>query len=228
MNTLWIFGDNNSAIFGKTLERRYYYYKEYRNGNFPKSWSEILSNKLNLRLKNLAIKGQSNYDIFEMFTKCCHDIKPNDTVIIGWGFIQRFRLADKFTSTLITIRPDQFKDTDINIKECLEGIDLYTIKNILENRNQTDIWKDEIHNWENMINLLSRSIGFKILYWTFDKNLQRNYYMSGNFEDFREHLIDLGASDITEETNGSLIDDNFGETGQMVQSSYFFDYINNI
>jgi len=40
MNKLWVFGDNNSAIFGKTKERRFKYYKEYRGGTFPKSWSK--------------------------------------------------------------------------------------------------------------------------------------------------------------------------------------------
>ena len=29
MKRLWIFGDNNSAVFGKTKERRFKYYKEY-------------------------------------------------------------------------------------------------------------------------------------------------------------------------------------------------------
>lgn len=228
MNTLWIFGDNNSAVFGKTTERRYYHYKKYRNGMFPKSWSEILSSKLGLRLKNLAIKGQSNYDIFQMFSKCCNDIKKDDTVIIGWGFIERFRLADKFTNTLITIRPNQFKPNDVNIDQCLDGINISTINDTLENREQKEIWREEIYDWENMINLLSELIGFRILYWTFDVDLQRPYYISGEFEDFRKYLVGLGAEDITAETKEFLVDDNFGETGHSIQSDYFFNYISKL
>lgn len=228
MNTLWIFGDNNSAIFGKTTERRYYHYKKYRNGNFPKTWSEIISSKLNLRLKNLAIKGQSNYDIFEMFAKCCADIKKDDVVIIGWGFIERFRLADEFTQSLISVRPGQFKLGDVNIDECLKGIDLLTIKEMLDNRKQKKIWKEEVYDWENLINLLSKLIGFKILYWTFDNDLQRPHYISGKFDDFRKHLVNLGAEDITAETKGFLTDENFGEIGQAIQSDYFLNYIRTI
>ncbi len=118
MNKLWIFGDNNSAIFGKTKERRFKYYKEYRNGVFPKTWSELLSKELNLELRNMAVSGQSNYDIFDMFCKCINQIQKDDIVIIGWGYINRFRLVDETTNSFVTIRSNQFKADDINNRHC--------------------------------------------------------------------------------------------------------------
>jgi hypothetical protein len=114
MKRLWVFGDNNSAIFGKTKERRFKFYKKYRNGVFPKSWSELLASTLNLELKNLAVQGQSNYDIFDMFCNVINDIKKDDIVII----------ESNNNKTL-------FEDIDIKYKQIIEEI-----KNANYNKNE--------------------------------------------------------------------------------------------
>lgn len=220
MNRLWIFGDNNSAIFGKTKERRFKYYKEYRNGQFPKTWSELLSKELNLDLKNMAVSGQSNYDIFDMVCKCIEQVKKDDVVIIGWGDIRRFRLVDDTTNGFVTIRPNQLIPEWINNPLFLNGININVINSILQNRTNTE-WLNEIYNWEIIINLLSKLIGFKIVYWTFDSTLNKSHYISTN--DFRMDLIQRGAEDITLETNGKLVDDNFGEKGHLIQFKYFLN-----
>jgi hypothetical protein len=222
MSNLWIFGDNDSAIFGKTKERRYKYYKEYRQGEFPKTWSELLSKELGYVLRNMAIGGVSNYDIFHMFCKCVEQIRKDDIVIIGWSYIQRFRLVDETTNSFITIRPNQFKPEHINNPTLLNGIDINVVDSILSNRNNSE-WLDEIYAWENIINLLSNHIGFKVIYWTFDSTLNKSYYISTN--NFRDDLIKLGAEDFTMETNGKLIDTNFGEKGHIVQFEYFLNNI---
>jgi len=224
MNRLWIFGDNNSAIFGKTKERRFKYYKEYRNGQFPKTWSELLSKELNLDLKNMAVSGQSNYDIFDMVCKCIEQVKKDDVVIIGWGDIRRFRLVDDTTNGFVTIRPNQLIPEWINNPLFLNGININVINSILQNRTNTE-WLNEIYNWEIIINLLSKLIGFKIVYWTFDSTLNKSHYISTN--DFRMDLVQRGAEDITLETNGKLIDDNFGERGHLIQFNYFLNHIHN-
>lgn len=223
MNKLWIFGDNNSAIFGKTKERRFKYYKEYRNGTFPKTWSELLSNQLGLELKNMAVSGQSNYDIFDMFCKCVEQIKKDDIVIIGWGYVQRFRLVDETSNSFVTIRPNQFNSEHINNPALLNGIDINVVNSILSNRTNTE-WINEVYNWETIINLLSKCIGFKVAYWTFDVTLNKPYYLSTS--DFRTDLIKRGAEDIQWETNGKLIDDNFGEKGHLIQFKYFLNHMN--
>lgn len=222
MSKLWIFGDNNSAIFGRTKERRFKYYKEYRGGSFPKTWSELLSKELGLELRNMAVSGQSNYDIFNMFCKCAEQIKKDDIVIIGWGYIQTFRLIDEATNSFITVRENQLDSEKINNEYLLNGVDINTINSILKNRNNTG-WINEVYEWESIINLLSKYIGFKVMYWTFDSKLNKSYYISTN--DFREDLIKMGAESITFETNGKLIDDNFGELGQLIQFKYFLNNI---
>ncbi len=222
MNKLWVFGDNNSAIFGKTKERRFKYYKEYRGGTFPKSWSELLSKKLGFELKNMAVSGQSNYDIFDMICRCIEQIQKDDIVIIGWGYVQRFRLVDETTNGFVTIRPNQFKPEHIDNPVLLNGINIDVVNSILYNRTNTQ-WINEVYNWEVIINLLSKLIGFKLIYWTFDKKLNKPHYLSTN--NFREDLIRLGAEDITTETGGKLIDSHFGEKGQFIQSDYFYKFL---
>lgn len=224
MNKLWIFGDNNSAIFGKTKERRFKYYKEYRNGQFPKTWSELLSKELGFTLRNMAIGGVSNYDIFDMFCKCVEQIKKDDLVVIGWSYIQSFRLVDENTNRFISVRNNQLIVENINNPTFLNGISIDVVNSILNNRTNTE-WLCEVYNWETIINLLSKLIEFKIIYWTFDTNLNKSYYASTN--NFRQDLIKQGAEDITLETNGKLIDDNFGEKGHLFQFKYFLNHIQN-
>jgi hypothetical protein len=223
MSDLWIFGDNSSAIFGKTKERRYHYYNQYRSGKFPKTWSELLSEKLNLRLKNYAIGGQSNYDIFEWFCKISTSIKKEDIVIIGWSDIQNFRIVNQYNGEFVTSRPCALKC--VNTPVFLRGINLTTIKELHDNR-INESWLNEIFSWENLINLLSRLIGFKVYYWTFDKKIHKPYYIGGDVTDLYNHLKKIGAQTITEETKKELNDDQFGEMGQLVQYEYFLKYLN--
>jgi hypothetical protein len=224
MSNLWVFGDNSSSIFGKTKERRYFYYNRFRNGIFPKTWSELLSEKLNLNLRNYAIGGQSNYDIFEWFCKMSTSIQKDDVVIIGWSNIENFRVVNQSNGEFITSRPAAIKYT--NEYGFLSGINLTTI-NELHNNRINEAWGGEILNWENLINLLAKTIEFKIYYWTFDKKIHKPYYIGGNTSDLCEHLKTLGAETITIETNKELNDNHFGEKGQQVQYEYFLNYLYN-
>lgn len=222
MSNLWIFGDNSSSIFGKTSERRYYYYEKYRGGNFPKTWSELLGNELGLDLKNYAIEGQSNYDIFEWFCKLSTSIKKGDTVIIGWASVSNFRLINQYDGKFITIRPDALSIVDK--PEFLKGITLETIGALHKNRNNKK-WSIEISSWENVINLLAGAVGFNIHYWTFDKRIQKTSYIGGNNYSFLDHLKEIGAETIRDESKGELDDDHFGEIGHKVQFEYFLKHL---
>jgi len=222
MNRLWVFGDNSSCIFGKTKERRFEYYRRYRNGNFPSSWSEILSNKLDFKLNNYAVAGQSNYDIFEWFCKMSTNLQENDIVLIGWSFVQRFRLYDEHSMDYITIRPNAL--THSNVPTLLNGISLDTVNQTLENRNNSK-WIEEVNNWEILINNYCQLKKCKVFYWSFDEKLNKQHYIGGLHPNFRDYLISIGAEDITKETNGQLIDNNFGEKGHLIQSEYFHTFL---
>lgn len=223
MGSLCIFGDNSSAIFGRTQERRFEYYRRYRNDNFPISWSEILSAKLNLKLNNYAVEGQSNYDIFEWFCKMSDRIKPNDIVLIGWSHVQRFRLYDEFTKNFITIRPNAIKNS--NTPSLLNGISQNTLDETLKNRTNNKCI-EEVGHWEKLMTDYCMLKKCFIFYWTFDNTLNKPHYIGGDQSDFREHLISIGAEDITKEAKGFLVDDNFGEIGHQIQANYFLNHLN--
>ena len=104
----------------------------------------------------------------------------------------------------------------------LNGIDINVVDSILSNRNNSH-WLDEICGWETIVNLLSKHIGFNVVYWTFDPSIYKSYYISTN--NFRNDLMALGAEDFTMETNGKLVDSNFGERGHIIQFEYFLNNI---
>ena len=188
---------------------------------FPKSWSELLSKKLNLKLKNYAIKGQTNYDIFEWFIKLLPNIKQGDIVMIGWTDMQRFRVVNPTTNDFVSVRPEgvEYIGSPTGIINSISSISLEEVSN---NRKLTP-WHDELYNWEQHILFLSKTMGFKVYFWSFDNTLHKSYYISTI--NFRNKLIDMGAEDITMESKGVLEDKHFGEMGHIIQSDYFFNYI---
>jgi hypothetical protein len=218
MNKLWVFGDNSSSIFNRTKERRFEYYKKYRNGNLPISWSELLSENLDLKLNNYAIEGQSNYDIFEWFCKVSNKFKKNDIVLIGWSSVENYRLLDEYTGSYVSIRPNAIKQS--NSINFLNGITLNTINEISSNRTNKN-WIEEVANWEMLIDDYCKLKECKNLYWSFDKRLNKPNYIGGEHSNLRDYLLSIGAEDITMETNGLLKDDHFGEKGQLIQYQYF-------
>jgi hypothetical protein len=221
MDKLWIFGDNTSCVFDKTKERRFQYYKRFRNGVFPPSWSELLSNKLSYKLNNYAVAGQNNYDTFEWFCKMSTNFKEDDIVLIGWSDNLRFRLYDEKTYEHITIRPEAIN----HYPKIFNNISLNTIEEILQNRTNKK-WEEEIDSWETLIKNYCELKKCKLHFWTFDKNINKPHYIGGSHNDFRQHLISIGAEDITIETNGLLNDKHFGEVGHIIQSNYFLNYLN--
>ena len=57
--TLWVFGDSFSDIFRDWVthngdESSYIKYRKYRGGEYPKTWSEILSDAMSYNLKNIT------------------------------------------------------------------------------------------------------------------------------------------------------------------------------
>ena len=224
MRKIWVFGDNSSCIFNRTKERRFQYYERYRNGKFPISWSEILSNNLGLKLNNYAVQGQSNYDIFEWFSRMSINFQENDIVLIGWTSVERFRLYDEFSKDYVSIRPNALKYS--NVPDLLNGVSLESVNEILKNR-KNNKWYEEIDAWEFLINEYCKLKKCFIFYWTFDQKLNKPHYIGGSHDDFREYLIYIGAEDITKETKQTLTDLHFGEVGHQVQAQYFLNHINN-
>jgi hypothetical protein len=215
MGKLYVFGCSFSAVFNeKSLfnpDMKKYY--DLRGGNFPLTWSEILSENLGLELVNTAQNGSDNYSIFENFCKVSDKITSEDIVIIGWSQVFRFRLYSKLKNQLRSVNVWQ---TNKNFD--LSEISQQTLDEVLVNRD-SQLWVDEVYNWMKLINHLSKLVNFRLYYWSFFVEFQELFIIN--------KLLNLGAEYISHETNDEVKDNHFGERGHQVQAQYFEDVILN-
>jgi hypothetical protein len=210
MNTLHTFGCSFTAFFVEG-RKEYKDYMDFRGGTFPKIWSELLSERMGLKLSNNGVGGSSNYDIFQSFCDNLSNIKKDDVVIIGWSFKERFRLVNE--------NLDLFIKVDTGFKVNLPNVSKNTIDEILCNR-MNEKWCEEVHSWEKVIKTLSELIGFKLFIWSLDDTFPEH---NGLMELFGK----MGIETIYEETNGLIYDFHFSEKGHKVQSDYFYDILTN-
>lgn len=193
---LYIFGDSFSAGFSfeSNWTNPYVNWKGYT----PKGFGEIISQKLNLELINLADNASDNYSILQKFCDNVKNIKKNDLVIIGWSSPLRFRLV---SNDWITILPnyDKFSTKEIDKTKISES----TLIEILLNRDDIR-YCNEVNSWIKLLNNLDKNI----IHWTpFDQRLDCMFL--SKFET------------IVTETNGELNDWHFSENGHLQLSDLF-------
>jgi hypothetical protein len=99
----------------------------------------------------------------------------------------------------------------------------------------------ELYEYQNIMDLLANTIGFKIYYWGFNENhiynlpkemlLQEKYLLCDKIKDRHHHCFrvahDNGSQTISEETNGVVDDVHMGEKGHKVLADLFYDHIMN-
>ena len=155
MATLWTFGDSMTAGYtiGSGWADDYIAWKGYK----PKIYPEIISEKLELELVNLAKGGYDNYSIFETLCANVDKIKEDDVLIFGWSSLSRIRLATKY-DTWQSFVPNY----NNNMLE-MENISLNTLEELYVNRT-SGLYKDELNNWIKLINHLMTNI---TIHWTY-------------------------------------------------------------
>jgi len=229
MNNLFTFGCSYTEGFAEELSDTYKKYKTHRGG-FPKSWPELLSEKLQYELTNYGEGASGNQQIFNTFCKKCREFNEGDIVIIEWSFPERYRIA-KDDNSWIKLGPGSAPDEYISQK---------THEEILINRTLKP-YKDELYDYENIMDLLSEKIGFKIYYWTPIHSviytlppkilLQEKYLLCDMMKDRHYNCFrvahDNGSQTISEETNGLIDDSHMGEKGHKVLAELFYDHIIN-
>lgn len=212
MNKLFVFGDSYSAHYN-LINKYFVDYVNFLNGEpLPEIWPVLLSKKLNLKLENTGIGGYCNYSIFQDFSINSHKINENDTVVIGWSFLERFRLFDEKNAKFINFVP-QFKDNRV-----FENLTKNTIEEIFYNRSH-DYWVNEVRSWENLILRLQKLINFKLIIWSFDDRL------SNEKKNLHFTFSEMGGETIKEETKGVVDDGHYGKKGHIVQNKYFYEKI---
>jgi hypothetical protein len=242
MKKLWVFGDSYTAEYYPVGEvftvSNYDNYKAYRGGHLPDVWPTILGKKLESEVKNLAVGGSSNTNIFLSFLDVCEQFEENDRVIIGWANNIRFVAANFSDNILNNILP-----CDNDFPSCL--ISKNTIDEIFYNRTHP-VWCKEIYAWIKIINLYCDLKKVKVHHWTSDETITSDF----NKIDDEKYISVLDSNDrnlglmeriseinykqtgthsrICDETNSVIKDGHFGEFGHIAQADYFYNFIKKI
>ena len=195
---LWTFGDS----FSCSLKLEHKWIKNYTNfkGYIPKIYSELISEKLDIELKNFAKTADSNYGIFEEFLNHIEEINSNDIVILQFSSVYRYRLVNKdgvFES--IAAHWDNqygnFNESPNTIQEI--GINRLSKK-----------YLNEIDNWIKIVKLLLPNN--KVLFWSPFEETTGNVNMLPFYK----------LTNITEETNNMVNDHHYGEIGHKAMADY--------
>lgn len=246
MKSLFGFGDSYTQ--GHHLNdtfKPFIQWKEYIGKELPPVWIDILGYKLDTNVKNYASAGSSNQEIFHTFIQNCDEIKKDDIVIINWTYVDRFRWAamPPFTPPN-TAFPfwKKISSSILNDKDIKEE----TRIDIIENRVSYGLYIEEVYEYQKIIDLLSKSIGFDVYYWSADPSIiynlpkeilnQKKYIINDLivFKDekyigaggyFFETISHHGGKTVQEETNYECTDNHLGESGHRLQSELFYNYI---
>ena len=227
MNTLWTFGCSFTADYhplysGDELSN-YGKYKEWRGGNLPKIWPELLSEKLNLNLENKAEGGSSNYTIFIQFTNVVDEIKEGDIVIFGWTNVLRFVIADERIEKFRNALPSDLDNPMYDLCISREAL-----SEIMVNRT-SKVWDKEVSGWIKLINLYLGKHNVKVFHWkSTDSLIFDGMDINDNFIDNQmiRHIQSTTLyPTIRDETNNEVDDEHFGEYGHKSQSDYIYQFI---
>lgn len=221
MRRLWTFGDSFTADYEYDHFDSYKKYKDIL-GYEIKTWPTILSEKFGMLLHNCAMKGSSNFDIFNKFIDNSNNFRPHDILIIGWALITKFKYVDN--DIFKTINPDTQDEF---------------LKKIIENRKHT-LWQYEIHQYMKFIMNFCYQKKLHIYFWSSeDENLLYGEHALKKYEyDKNSHviknnnriglvfdLISKGSSTIEIDTNGVIKDCHLGEKGHFDMANLFYNYI---
>ena len=240
MSTLFTFGCSFTEDFENVIETtknssfvpaQKRYIQDHLNGRIPKSWPKLLSDKLGNELKNYGIGGMSNYHIFEEICEHCNEFTMDDTVIVGWTHVTRFRWVGNENKW----SPVFSQYTENTSKLMTEN----TYNEILIQRTN-ELYVVEIYKYQKLIEQLSKSIGFNLYFWSSDSQII--YKEDKQFLNDKKYLLNdqvrsnnnifniiqkNGGKTINEETEGKIPDNHLGESGHKVQSELFYDHIKN-
>ena len=232
MNTLYTFGCSYTQDFTDNKSPNYINYCNFRGGTFPLTWPEILSNKLNLDLKNHGFGGGGNNLIFQTLCNNINEIKKDDVVIIQWTYIHRYMWVNYKNNCW-----SHFGAGPLNGDTVVGEL---THEEITFNRTHP-LYVNQIYEWMKMIDKISDLVGFKVYYWSGDRHIlypldskekQNKKYLLGNLkipshDTIFHEIFKLGGKTIKEETNNLIGDSHFGETAHKIMGDLFFDHIKN-
>jgi hypothetical protein len=199
MKRLHVFGDSFTDANIVSNNKSYLKWKGYT----PKTFHEIVSEKLNLEVINYAKSfGMDNYTIFQHICDNVNDL-DGSIVVINWSEPIRFRMVDTSTQKWKTIIPESVMRLNKGLPY-VNGVINETIDDVFVNR-ENQLWLTEVSSWINLINkALQNSV---VIHWSWYNNKDRET--------------------ITEETNGDVIDFHYSEKGHAQLAEWIIKQIEN-
>lgn len=233
MRTLWTYGCSHTDGFRKdeNLIGSSRAYIDLKGDVARINWTVHLADKLKCVLNNYGESGVGNDYIFSQFCKTFHNIRRNDTVIIQWTYMNRFSLASPYDdSTWLKVVPHTLLDYD--------GFSAQTQQEIMDNRNKPQ-WFIETKRMMDMIENISKLIGFNLYFWSADDRILYNETFKDHhgscimYDDFCatgrffEVMSTYGCQTIREETDEVIPDPHLSIRGNEILAEKFYDYIRN-
>jgi len=220
---IWVFGDSFSTSFKTQVEGMCSYdYVKYK-GYQPKVFSEIISETLNLNLKDYSQGGSSNQGIFNKFALCLNQIDKNDIFIFGWTQNVRFNVATKTNGYL----PILLGGADEKTYDFVD-IPFQSLVDISNNRLKYSSYWIEVISYIKVINhILKNNTTY---HWTWVKPSDEYYLDLGKYQkEYYDLLVPFKHyPSITEETNKLIDDLHWGETAHLLFASEIMEKIKNI
>ena len=218
---IWVFGDSFSSSFILQNEGEcsynYVKYKGYR----PRVFSEIISESLNLDLKDLSKGGSSNQMIFNEFVLNMNGINKNDVCIFGWTQNVRFNVATK-TNNLFPIIIGGANEKTYDFID----VPFQSLVDISINRLRYSTYWVEVINYIKVINhILKNNV---VYHWTWVKPSDEHQLNWGNYQkEYYDLLIPFKEyPSITVETNKVIDDLHWGEEAHSLFASEIIKKIN--
>jgi hypothetical protein len=215
MSKLFVFGDSFSSNLDKLRHNKNVdiYANEFGvNGQYD-IWFEIIKRKMDIETVCLGNPGASNNEIFQTICKNINLIQENDTVIINWSVIERFRVA-KNEHTFITILPtyittDQGSYLMDSIKMELKNSDISidSIVDIGYNRVKNEkIFQREVNDWSRLLFKYFKSNNIRVLFWGIG-HPQKYFFNDWHMPESKQKVT------IKDESGGKINDLHFGVNG---------------
>ena len=180
--TIWVFGDSYSSPSVPPYDETHHLYSnDFRvkyskfKGYYPKHYPEIVAEKIDFNLINLAVPSTSNDQIFHSYVENIDKIKPNDILIFGWTYASRYNLANR-DNELENINID--REGEITFENFLSS---QSINEILYNRGSHTIFYKWVSNFIKSINK------------TFENNvvLHFDFFPHGNIDEYVTEYLNL-------------------------------------
>lgn len=243
MGNLFTFGCSYTDSFENNMIHPYVRYKEYK-GYFPRTWNDMLAEKIGLNLINYGVGGSGNDYIFQNFLTHLDEYKTDDVVIVQWTYNTRFKWTiDKPDGgrRWIHNHTPLFQEVLDYFKSNLT-MDEFSKKftEILTLERSYEIYMEDTINYERIINEYANYKGFKVYFWDGDyydkakilfekskypyRRISLKYMDIGLFtEVFRR-----GGQTISMETNCIIDDGHMGETGHKILFEVLYEEISSI